>query len=77
MICLVPAIHVVVGFTKCECNSEDSYFSGKIGNSHGLRFGSSLDDLLPKISNVLQLFCLFSRYLFVHLQIHICLKRFS
>ena len=22
---LVPAIHVVAGFTKCECNSEDSY----------------------------------------------------
>ena len=24
MIRLVPAIHVVAGFTKCECNSEDS-----------------------------------------------------
>ena len=40
MIRLVPAIHVVVGFTQCECNSEDSYFSGKIGNSHGLRLGT-------------------------------------
>ena len=57
MIRLVPAIHVVAGFTKCECNSEDSYFSGKIGNSHGLHLGA-LDDLLPKISSVLQLFCL-------------------
>ena len=40
MIRLVPAIHVVAGFTKSECNNEDSYFSGKIGNSHGLRLGA-------------------------------------
>ena len=40
MIRLVPAIHVVAGFTKCECYSEDSYFSGKIGNSHGLHLGA-------------------------------------
>ena len=24
MIRLVPAVHVVAGFTKCECNSKDS-----------------------------------------------------